>query len=762
MGVLFVIKSVRNFSYHSSTIEHLCERGHSVKVIVCSSTEKIVGYPGLNPLLDRFPGKLSVERQVVRPEESSIHWLAKIRELRTFASYLRRKDQSSYYRDRWEGYLSNILKRFVKFPFVKNVLALEWMDEIFRLIERVGPCNPNVLRYLCEERPDLVVGSPVNMVYSLETEYIKAAKRLRIPTVVATLSWDNLTTKGLFHVEPDLLLVWNKIHFEQAVSIHKINPNRIRITGSPFFDKWWTVDDSRTDRVEFCKKVGLDPEKPFLLYLGSAPSISENEVWVVRALAKALKESSHRKIQETQILARPHPSNFAAYEREASSEFRIWPPAGALPDTDESLLDFYQSVSHSEATVGLNTTGMIDAIVIGKPCLSLVLPEFGITQTQAQHFQELVTARTLYLSKGIAEAVTQLEEICIQGEDPLEAYRNSFSLAFTRPLGKEMPAGRHAADAIESLTRLTILTVAYKSEDLLLKNISLTGELNTCRPRWVIVNNDGVPLEKLESLAEESNGEIKVISGVAATPNPYDAGSYHHGAGLMRGMKEIQSRFLLVLDPDFFILRPQWASELLAHVREKGLAFFGSGWDPLNVSKYQRFPSVHCMLVDLAKVVKADLDFTPELDRSFRGRELIRWLHRKLVARRALYVWVNVLASLLRIKARDTGYRIYRRFSKESKCEILQFVQGGSKKASYDETLAQFPRFLRSFVPSVLGIPAQNMVWISENRSWDEFQWKGEIFGVHLRRVANKSNQAEAGASLNAVIRMSRGALSLN
>jgi hypothetical protein len=60
------------------------------------------------------------------------------------------------------------------------------------------------MRWLEAYRPDVVVASPFIFPASKELEYIKAAKALSIPTVGAVLSWDNLTSKGTFHVIPDV------------------------------------------------------------------------------------------------------------------------------------------------------------------------------------------------------------------------------------------------------------------------------------------------------------------------------------------------------------------------------------------------------------------------------------------------------------------------------------------------------------------------------------------------------------------------------
>ena len=86
------------------------------------------------------------------------------------------------------------------------------------------------------KEPDVVVASPYIFSLSREVEYVKAARSLGIPTVVVVLSWDNLTSKGTFHVLPDLTLVWNSALAEEAASLHDVPKEKLVVTGAPVFD----------------------------------------------------------------------------------------------------------------------------------------------------------------------------------------------------------------------------------------------------------------------------------------------------------------------------------------------------------------------------------------------------------------------------------------------------------------------------------------------------------------------------------------------
>ena len=84
-------------------------------------------------------------------------------------------------------------------------------------------------------------------------------------------SWDHLTTKGLVRVQPDLVSVWNHEQSAEAVEFHDTPRDRIVVTGAQ--PSCW-FKRQPTSRAAFCAKVGLDPAKPFVLFVGSTASIS--------------------------------------------------------------------------------------------------------------------------------------------------------------------------------------------------------------------------------------------------------------------------------------------------------------------------------------------------------------------------------------------------------------------------------------------------------------------------------------------------------
>jgi hypothetical protein len=293
-----------------------------------------------------------------------------------------------------------------------------------------------------------VVASPANLWHPEEIEYVKAARRLRIPTVVPVLSWDNLTTKGMIHVTPDLTLVWNDTQREEAVRVHGIPPEGIAVTGSPFFDPWFQGAREAEARDSFCNRVGLDPQHPFAVYLGSSANIAKDETWLIRAIARELREASQPELRSMQVLARPHPANAGVYAELDEPNVVVWPRAGRLPDSDDSRREFRATLQHAVAAVGINTSGMIDAVIADRPCVAVVVPKYDATQREAVHFIHLLRASTLELADG-PESCAELLLGISRGGDSTRDARREFVQTFVRPRGIRASAGALAAHAIE-------------------------------------------------------------------------------------------------------------------------------------------------------------------------------------------------------------------------------------------------------------------------------------------------------------------------
>lgn len=450
LKVVFVGRSVDHFTYYETIVRRLLARGHEVTMLYDQEWSRDKRDGALQAALAEQPG-LSLAWSLRRDDR----WRRiafEARELRTFSSYIdrfRRGRQSAFYLRRWSAYvrpewrLDSGVARWrleaLGHPAARRALAA---------LERLVPPDPTIVAHLRALAPDVVVLSPVNMRYSEEIEYQKAARKLGLPTAVNVLSWDNVTTKGLFHLPPDRLLCWSPTQRDEAVEVHGVDRQRIRVIGSPFFDKWFGYEQL-WPYARLAERVGLDPERPFVLYLGSSANIARDEIWQVEALYGALRSAADPALRSLQILVRPHPANVRNYQRVRLPGVAVWPKEGALPDTAESMVEMYNSLRHATAAVGINTSGMIDALILEAPLFSILSARYLNTQKDAVHFRHILDAGALYPATsvyGCAEGIGRV----LAGHDPAAERRASFVREFVRQ-DTAVSAGEVAAREIEAM-----------------------------------------------------------------------------------------------------------------------------------------------------------------------------------------------------------------------------------------------------------------------------------------------------------------------
>jgi hypothetical protein len=353
-------------------------------------------------------------------------------------------------------------------------------------LEEAIPASRTINRFIGEHSPDVVLVTPVVKYASDEVEYLKSARRLGIPAAACVASWDNLTTKGLLKFTPERVFVWNQVQREEASTWHGIPPERVVATGAQRFDKWFEQRPS-CSRNQFMVKVGLDPDEPYLAYVCSSPFVvndSDGELQFVTRMLEALRASPNDRLRRLGVLVRPYPRG-APWKRVDLARFgnaAVFPPRGAAPATPEAVADFYDSLVHSSAVVGINTTAMIEAAIVGKSVLTVLAPEFAQEGTLHFHYLLEENGGFLHVASSLEEHLSQLTHVLDQ-EDSQAQHRLRFVEAFVRPHGIDRPATPILADAVEELAGLPVSS-PVGARTLLLR-AALTLEAAACSFRIV-------------------------------------------------------------------------------------------------------------------------------------------------------------------------------------------------------------------------------------------------------------------------------------
>ena len=326
---------------------------------------------------------------------------------------------------------------------------------VLRRIERVIPVSPAIEAFVRDQRPDVLLVTPLIELGSQQVDYVKCARRLGIPSALCVASWDNLTSKGLIRVSPDHVIVWNEAQRSEAETLHGVPADRVLVTGAQVFDDWFEAKPARS-REEFCRMTGLDPARPFVLYVGSSMFIAPDEVPFAERWLSHLRRSDDDAVASLGVLIRPHPANarqWFAFDGAAFPNAAIWPPIGTDPNAPDFRRDYFDSLYHCAAVVGINTSAQLEAAIVGRPVFTIRAPEFAHAQEGTLHFQHLlqVEGGMVQSAATIDEHARQLAATLAGGFDR-ESQRR-FVRAFIRPAGLDVRAAPAFVEAVESIRR---------------------------------------------------------------------------------------------------------------------------------------------------------------------------------------------------------------------------------------------------------------------------------------------------------------------
>ncbi|MEG3581590.1 MAG: hypothetical protein VX359_01290 [Chloroflexota bacterium] len=461
-SILFLLRDASLFSYSDSIISEV--RNSKSKITLCIMRENTSG--STKYFLEESHGKKhlvaeslsSSEKETLISENSNLKiirgikrddfWIQPtkfLRESLNLLSYIRRGDSGTFFENQ-KKYTNSYIKFILSVPILNSLIAKSRILEFtLRFMHILIPASKNLKKFLADQECSTIVIVGANWPsssnnYSSEVDYVKAAKRLNINTVIQVVSWDNLTARGLYHYEPDLLFAWNRQHALEAENVHHIKKDHVVVTGSPFMDKWFSKKLIYGKRDEFNKSIGIDIKKPLVTYLGSSGNVSRDEKQIVEKLYQELDRKG------MQLIVRPHGANYKQFDN-MNPKIKIIPRSGDLPDTFKSKQLMVQTITNSVATVGINTTAMLDSLIIGTPCFAITKKEFQKYQMETYHFKKIIDYDLLQITTSELECSQKIEEFRIDSSG-FKDKRETFIKHFCRPYGLEISAGFLAANAI--------------------------------------------------------------------------------------------------------------------------------------------------------------------------------------------------------------------------------------------------------------------------------------------------------------------------
>jgi hypothetical protein len=288
---------------------------------------------------------------------------------------------------------------------------------------------------------------------------------------------------------------------------------------------------------------------------------------------------------------------------------------------------------------------------------------------------------------------------------------------------------------------LTICSVAFRGKTCLDLGERLARRLNphTAAPPWLLFDNNIEPSETIDT----DDPRFTVVRDASRDT---DMG-YEHALGIGALLARVRTRFLLVLDPDCFLVMPDWLRRVPEYMIEHELGFFGTPINPRRHNSYRYFPYMVCMFVDLARVPPGDLCFVPDVWQlgtalTYRARRAVAGIPKAGY----LFRW------LLTEQWKTNGFRIKAKYGRGDlvKHESVQPVW------NVDDALSsRVKRLAHALTPgSVSPVPKQagycSPVGFAHMGApdvaafgWEEFVWRDRPFAFHVGSVHGQRGSYE-------------------
>jgi hypothetical protein len=192
----------------------------------------------------------------------------------------------------------------------------------------------------------------------------------------------------------------------------------------------------------------------------------------------------------------------------------------------------------------------------------------------------------------------------------------------------------------------TVVTVNFGLAHLVLaqRRLMLASAREPWRLAWLVADNSPSPAQAA-TLAAHRIGTIhrtaEIARGASRARPDRSPRSTAHAAALNVLLRKVETRFVLVIDPDVLFMAREW--DVVLRRRLDGRVIVGVPYHPTRPFKYHRAtPTVTMFLADMSWLRRACIDFSP-------GR------YPDLSSRRYASPWLNWLAFN---SWRDTGWEL--------------------------------------------------------------------------------------------------------
>lgn len=249
---------------------------------------------------------------------------------------------------------------------------------------------------------------PADSASGYITDWIIGAREIGLKTLLAIDNWDHLTAKAIYIERPDFITVMGTRCVEHAINIHKFKPEQVLPFGLPRFDFY-------KSSLKTLPKLSHDLPKR-ILYCGV--SLAHSEIEIVNYLAQYF--AANLESGALQIEYRPHPGPHKRFNHSPPLDPRVKKTIHgdlsrtSMPDMNQ---EFLHSLTSAQVVIGPPTTIILEAMLIGRPCI-LDLTDDGyhrataaISARRLTHILDLKYISNLPVANTVDQLTFQVEQL---------------------------------------------------------------------------------------------------------------------------------------------------------------------------------------------------------------------------------------------------------------------------------------------------------------------------------------------------------------
>jgi hypothetical protein len=270
------------------------------------------------------------------------------------------------------------------------------------VVRTLGP-ERTLAQALAADRPAAII-LPSSLHDCLTNDVIVTARAQAIPTIVLQTSWDNLSSKGIVAVPPDVMGVWGEQSVNHAVDLQGMTREGCVVVGSSYYERFFRR--SRRSKGDARRALGLPPDGLTVLFGGSFRQF--DEAALLRRIEDAIDAGS---LPRMLIFYRPHPgrelreeANFFDFhwkhtvmDEEVAVVYRANLEGRMISQNEfgyslDRLADIYTAV---DLTISPMSSIVLESLLFGLPVLGIGYSDgrnrWGPEKTsQMTHFKELI------------------------------------------------------------------------------------------------------------------------------------------------------------------------------------------------------------------------------------------------------------------------------------------------------------------------------------------------------------------------------------